>query len=488
MTIIDLKPVRRCGKCFRLIPASMDRCPYCQGAGYMKPEQKTAAFGEQPEGESGPHFSWKDLSPKTKRYIYIGLAALAAIIAACVIWNYVAKARALNKSIFEPLDESVVMSQAEKDMNFARFYQEVRELTGYLTSDEDKEAYKDITYNDFLDFYNCYSSQVYCNDIKEKTEAEYGKKIMEPMKTRVDSVKAYWDKYVNDHDISKYISVKINNFRFVQDWDYSCYPAWFYTVNIPKGNVKDCHAKVEFKDNSPFGEPVTDYVDLAKIKDHNSKEKCVYLSQRYAYGDDYWDSHSVELTIQDITLNDGTVIKANDIENVPPSFTAYLADPSDDNTCRLIIETIDNQFPFKAKYAYDAIIAKLKEKSPKCFELIEKVEKATEKDIVSRGFEEPTLAEGAQGISLCGAIDGKYNIVMQLSISGDMVTGSYYYISQGPGKRLSLSGKKEGLGITLQESDNGTATGGTFKGTLSEGEFSGFYTDANGKEMPFELE
>ena len=126
MTIIDLKPVRRCGKCFRLIPASMDRCPYCQGTGYMKPEQKTAAFGEQPEGESGPHFSWKDLSPKTKRYIYIGLAALAAIIAACVIWNYVAKTRALNKSIFEPLDESVVMSQAEKDMNFARFYQEVR--------------------------------------------------------------------------------------------------------------------------------------------------------------------------------------------------------------------------------------------------------------------------------------------------------------------------------------------------------------------------
>ena len=486
MTIIDLKPVKRCANCFRLIPTSMERCPYCQGTGYLKPEQRALTFGQQQEEEPHIHFSWNDLSPIAKRYIYIGLAALAAIIMACVIWSNVAKTRALNKSIFETLDESVVESQTEKDQNFAKFYKEVRELTGYITSDEDQEAFKDISYNDFFDFYNCYSSQVYCNDIKEKSEAEYGKKIMDPMKTKVDSVKAYWDKYVNEHDISNYITVKAIT-TFAEDWGGDNHPAWFYTVKVMKGNVKDCNAKVEFKDNSPFAEPITDNVNLAILKERNSKEKCTYLTNQYAYGDDYWDSRSVEVTIQDITLNNGNVIKLSDIENVPPSVTAYLADSSEDNTCHLIVETIDNQFPFKAKYTYDAIIAQLKEKNPKCFELVEKVEKATKKEIISKGFEEPSITEVAQSVSLRGAINGEYDIVMQLSIADKVVTGSYYYLSQGPGKRLSLSGTIDDGIITVKETYHGTA-GGSFKGRFRDDTYTGIYTDANGKEMQFELE
>ena len=483
MRIIDLKPVRRCGKCFRLIPASMQRCPYCQGTGYMKPEQKTPSQQTEDAGMPKVNFSWSDLSPKTKRYIYIGLAALAAIIAACLIWNAVGKAFALNKSIFEPLDESVVESQTEKDPNFSHFYSDVRSLTRYVTSEEDKAAYKDITYNDFLDFYNCYSSQVFCKDIKEKAEGEYAKNVMAPMKARVDSVKAYWEKYVTDHDVNKYIKVTPET-AFARDYGGRYHPVWYYNVKLPKGDIKDCQTEVVFKDF--WGDEYYNH-SLSDLRQYNSAQSFFYLTNKYATDDDYWDNHSVEVTIKSVTLKDGTVIKADDISKVPPSVTAYLADPSEDNTSRLVIETIDNTFPFKAKYAYDAIIAKLKDKSPKCYELVEKVEKATEKEIVRRGFDQPTFAEGGKGYSLRGTIGDKFDIVMQLSISGDVATGSYYYLSQGPGKRLTLSGTLNGSALTITESENGVPTGGVFRGGLSEGTYEGFYTDPKGNDMAFML-
>ena len=124
------------------------------------------------------------------------------------------------------LDNSTVMSQTEKDPSFSQFYSEVSRLRDYITSEEDKTKYEDITYNDFREFYNSYSSEVYCDEIKQQADGEYDEKMMTPMNARVDSVKEVWTKFIDEHAIEKYITITTHNMFYGSPGSY--HPAWYY--------------------------------------------------------------------------------------------------------------------------------------------------------------------------------------------------------------------------------------------------------------------
>jgi hypothetical protein len=109
----------------------------------------------------------KSLSPKTKKQLLMGGAAIAVLVIGILTWQYIANSMVLSKSILEPLDESAVISKQKDNPEFGRFYSEVSELREYIKSDEDKEKYKDISYEDFLSYYNSYSSSVYCDEIRQ---------------------------------------------------------------------------------------------------------------------------------------------------------------------------------------------------------------------------------------------------------------------------------------------------------------------------------
>ena len=134
MTLIDLKPVRRCGECFHLIPAAMKNCPYCHGDVKARP----SAPAEAPQADEAVKFQMKPLSPQTKKRLLWGAAACAVLVVGILVWQTVANSMVLGKSILEPLDESTVTSKTEDNPDFARFYSEVSELRDYIKSDADK--------------------------------------------------------------------------------------------------------------------------------------------------------------------------------------------------------------------------------------------------------------------------------------------------------------------------------------------------------------
>lgn len=85
-----------------------------------------------------------------------------------------------------------------------------------------------------------------------------------------------------------------------------------------------------------------------------------------------------------------------------------------------------------------------------------------------------------------GSIDAKYPIVLQLSEMGTILSGFYYYESQGI--NISLSCSLNGNSIFMEETDDEGNTTGTFKGTYDGKQISGTWTSSKtGKALPFSV-
>ena len=371
MTLIDLKPVRRCGKCFHLIPAVMKNCPYCHGEVKAKP---SAPCEESPDDTM--NFEMKPISPETKKRILMGIAAIAVLVVGCFIWQYIANAMVLNKSILEPLDESVVISKQKDNPEFGRFYSEVSELREYIKSDEDKEKYKDISYNDFLSFYNSYSSSVYCDEIKQKAQDTYENDMLAPMNPRVDSIKTHWAQFVEEHDVNKYIAVEIKKSINMD------YPIFYFIVRYPKTKLSDCSATLHYYDR--WGTENIYQMSLKDLLDHNSMENPYHLNWQDSY---YWNNNEMTLQINSVTLEkNGKTITADEMEQVPSVVLSFFENETEYNKHALICELIDANFPSREEFVLNAVRDNLKEKDNTLFELIERVEQAAGHPIIQRGF------------------------------------------------------------------------------------------------------
>ncbi len=371
MTMIDLKPVRRCGECYHLIPAEMENCPYCHGNAKYKPSSAPKAPQEE-----AMDFKMEPLSPQAKKRLFAGVAAIAVLVVGMMVWQYIANSMVLSKSILEPLDDTVIISKEDDHVEFRRFYDEVSELREYIKSDEDKEKYKDVSYEDFLSYYNSYSSSVYCDEIKQKALEAYENDKMAPMSSRVDSVKTYWAKFVDEHDVNKYITVDIK-----KDISFD-YPIFYFIVRYPKDKLSGCSATLLFPDR--WGSESTYNMSLQDLLEHNSKERSLNLQWQDPY---YWNNNEVTLRINSVTLEkSGKTITAEEIEQVPGVVTAFLENDSENNKLTMIRELIDKDFPSREDYAMTAIQDNLKKKNALFFELIERVEQAAGHQIVQRGF------------------------------------------------------------------------------------------------------
>lgn len=116
----------------------------------------------------------------------------------------------------------------------------------------------------------------------------------------------------------------------------------------------------------------------------------------------------------------------------------------------------------------------------------------------AKGFLIRGLAGGSSSVrsfslegthSMKGRVD-KYPVVMQLTINGSQVTGSYYYIN-AQGKKtsstLSLSGTNEGGELNLNEVTPDGTPSGHFVGSFVSGVFNGTFVNNQGKKMPFTI-
>lgn len=94
--------------------------------------------------------------------------------------------------------------------------------------------------------------------------------------------------------------------------------------------------------------------------------------------------------------------------------------------------------------------------------------------------------EESYTLRMTGYVD-QYPVRMRLEVSGSTVNGEYYYESQGPEKRLLLSGTLRRGQADLNETTFEGQPTGHFRGRLTRSSFEGEFIDGRGNSMYFSL-
>lgn len=94
-----------------------------------------------------------------------------------------------------------------------------------------------------------------------------------------------------------------------------------------------------------------------------------------------------------------------------------------------------------------------------------------------------------QTATLAGKIDDKYAINMTLHCNGRIVTGTYYYVKNGPAATLNLKGTIDEVGnLDIHETNDDGQPTGHFEGTYGKSQgFQGVFVNFKGDKMYFDL-
>ena len=79
----------------------------------------------------------------------------------------------------------------------------------------------------------------------------------------------------------------------------------------------------------------------------------------------------MDVTINYVEMEDGTVIYASDLDKVPASVRNYIASPSEKNLEALIKDQINNGFVARDEFIAEMVSKSLKDQDPLCFDFIE---------------------------------------------------------------------------------------------------------------------
>ena len=79
----------------------------------------------------------------------------------------------------------------------------------------------------------------------------------------------------------------------------------------------------------------------------------------------------MNVTINRVEMEDGTVIDASDLEKVPASVRNYISSPSEKNLEALIKDQINNGFIARDEFVAEMVNKGLKDQDPLCFDFIE---------------------------------------------------------------------------------------------------------------------
>ena len=389
MASINLKSVNRCERCYHLIPTSLNQCPYCNGAVTIKKvnvnrvvshDKVPPVFTSISTLKKRYRFKF-NLTAEHKKYLKIGGIALVGLIAILFVWNLVSEALVLNKSIFEPLKDSVVSSRAEDDPAFFSFYKDVTRLRECITEPKDQERFKDVSYKDFRKFYDQYNSKEFCDKIIAKSNPIYTKNILAPMKVKVDSIVNKWDTYIETHDVNKYITVNITKSYFSRNME--THPAWYFTLEYPKGTVNGGNFELNIKEGD---ESLYSFNWTLQNMQEGTEKNLTFLTREYTDGMSFWEDHDMDVAILNLYLSDGTVISSKDIENIPDEVRNYKDLQSEENEYALIKALINSKFVSRKRYNSNSVVSYFKKYYPHYSEMVNIANQKAGESVLKTGF------------------------------------------------------------------------------------------------------
>jgi len=107
---------------------------------------------------------------------------------------------------------------------------------------------------------------------------------------------------------------------------------------------------------------------LKTLKENDNSKNYLYLN--WIDDSSFWDYHSVTVTINSVTLKDGTKIYATDASNIPYSVRNYQYDKSLENEEQIIKECINKDYIMQSDYIHDKLNKELMEKDSLCYKFI----------------------------------------------------------------------------------------------------------------------
>lgn len=371
MKIIDLQPVKRCPKCGRLIPQHLDTCPYCEGEYTLtRPQREPDSQATRPA--PAPR---QPMSPKTKKRILYGIGAAAALALIAFGIVFIMSTLKLNRSILKTYTEDEITSICKDHPNFREQYAMIGPLREYINNEGIQSEYEDISYKDCIEYIEKIQDKAWNEEIQNKAKRDHEEKFRTPVLSKLKAETAKWEKYIQEHDPNKYLVITPHERNIEDDYDWYNYAGFYYTLQFPKGNIKDCsaHCGLVSRSDHEWRSNAEEWSDLAALQRANINAN--YRWNAYtSLLDNVYDNYTMRVELYSVTLNDGTIITIDDIEeNVPKAAKAYIDDKSETNEARFIRECIDKDYPLLSEYIANAYDNALKNVNPLIFKLLERM-------------------------------------------------------------------------------------------------------------------
>lgn len=301
----------------------------------------------------------------------LGAIALAAVLAFFVALGIsIADGVVLGKSIYKPVKEKGVERVARKLDGYVAFYGEVREACAASENQGTEETYEKIKYKRLYKYLNNYHrNSEYKADVLKKADNAYEKEQLAPHKAKVDAEVAKWKSFIEANDPSRYLVVKTHTSYYEESIWWSTYyrPQFYFTLEYPLGKIKN--ASVTYVPRNSNGkrhsQTKSDTESLAAIRSYTSKNKVYYSN---VDDGNFWGKYSMSVVINSVTLEDGTVISAKALEEVPKSVKQYIKEPTEDNLVAVIRELCDSQVASREEYTTKAWNAALQDEDALCYD------------------------------------------------------------------------------------------------------------------------
>ena len=328
-----------------------------------------AKKGELDSEKEDAKFELGSLTDKQKKCI--GLALALAVVVAFVSSLTISciNASTLNKSVLKELKEKRVDMAERRNSGFSYSAASAYEIAREYADDK----YKKITYGRVYKYEQKYlHNHDFTSKIREKANDKYVETYITPNQARIDELVAKWEQFIAEHDPSLYLKVVTHTGIYQEASWYYYYdrPAYWFSVTELKGKLKGASVTIKPVDRHGSTHYNTDAqtLSLSELKRCNSRNNLRYY--RYVDNDEFWNRYSMRVTVNSITLEDGTTIKRSDIKQVPKTVKAYLDDKSEDNLVAMVKAEIDADFPAREEYIQAELKRALIDKDELCYEFL----------------------------------------------------------------------------------------------------------------------
>jgi hypothetical protein len=263
------------------------------------------------------------------------------------------------------------MKLSAEHEGFYSFYDNVREACGIAV---DTAKFQEIKYSRLYNYLeNFYENEEFKKQLEDEAHKVFEEQHLQPLMDQVDGIVEEWELYMEENNPAAYLIVKTYTDIYEEESWYYTYdrPEYWFSTREPNGAVVDAsitYVPLNANGRKPSGVSVN-HCSLKDLQKHRSRKTSYY----YSSIDDksFWDNYTMNVTINRVEMEDGTVIDASDLEKVPASVRNYIASPSEKNLEALIKDQINNGFIARDEFVAEMVNKGLKDQDPLCFDFIE---------------------------------------------------------------------------------------------------------------------